>query len=103
MVQEPKKAAPSVNADGSASSSALVVGITATVVACVCSSVASVYLEKILTESKPSIWVRNAQLCLFTIPIAAVGTQMMEDKYIKEEGTPLHGFNTVVWLAIFTN
>ena len=103
MVQEPKKAQPIVNADGSSSASALFIGVTATVVACVCSSVASVYLEKILTESKPSIWVRNAQLCLFTIPIAAVGTQMMEDKYIKEEGTPLHGFNTVVWLAIFTN
>ena len=103
MVQEPKKAAPNVNADGSASASALVVGLTATVVACVCSSVASVYLEKILVESKPSIWVRNAQLCLFTIPIAFIGTRMVEDKYIKEDGTPLHGFNGIVWAAILTN
>merc|ERR550514_890451 len=99
MVQEPKKAQAKVNADGSTSSSALVVGLTATIVACVCSSVASVYLEKILTESKPSIWVRNAQLCLFTIPIAFVGTRMVEDKYIKEDGTPLHGFDAVVWAA----
>ena len=58
---EPKKAQPAVNADGSDKASALVVGITATVVACVCSSVASVYLEKILVESKPSVWVRAAK------------------------------------------
>jgi len=103
MVQEPKKAKPSVAADGSSTASALMVGISATVVACVCSSVASVYLEKILTESKPSVWVRNAQLCIFTIPIAWVGTLMVEDKYIKEDGTPLHGFTGVVWAAIFTN
>lgn len=103
MVQEPKKSAPSVQADGSSSASALVLGLTATVVACVCSSVASVYLEKILTESKPSVWVRNAQLCIFTIPIAWVGTFMVEDKYKAEDGTPLHGFTAVVWAAIFTN
>ena len=103
MVQEPKKAAPKVAADGSSAASALVLGLTATVVACVCSSVASVYLEKILTESKPSVWVRNAQLCIFTIPIAWAGTLFVEDKYIKEDGTPLHGFTTVVWAAIFTN
>lgn len=103
MVQEPKKSSPSVAADGSTGASALLIGIGATVVACVCSSVASVYLEKILTESKPSIWVRNAQLCIFTIPIAFIGTLMVEDKYIKEDGTPLHGFTPVVWAAIFTN
>lgn len=93
MVQEPKKSSPV--ADGSASG--LMVGITATVVACVCSSVASVYLEKILVESKPSIWVRNAQLCIFTIPIAWIGTLMVDDPYMKEDGSPLHGFNKVVW------
>lgn len=92
-----------MNSDGSASASSLVVGLSATVVACVCSSIASVYLEKILTESKPSVWVRNAQLCMFTIPIAAIGTRMVDDKYIKEEGTPLHGFDAVVWAAILTN
>jgi len=103
MVQEPKKAAPTVQADGSSTASGLVLGLSATVVACVCSSVASVYLEKILTESKPSVWVRNAQLCIFTIPIAWAGTLFVEDKYVKEDGTPLHGFTPVVWAAIFTN
>jgi UDP-sugar transporter A1/2/3 len=103
MVQEPKKVKPAANPDGATSASTLMVGLAATILACVCSSVASVYLEKILTESKPSIWVRNAQLCLFTIPVAFLGTRMAEDEHIKEDGTPLHGFDTVVWAAIFTN
>jgi len=103
LVQEPKKSSPSIAADGSAEASALFIGIAATVVACVCSSVASVYLEKILVESKPSVWVRNVQLCIFTIPIAWAGTLMVEDKYIEEDGTPLHGFNAIVWAAILTN
>ncbi len=64
MVQEPP-GAPKVQDDadviGAADDKAskLYLGIGATVVACLCSSFASVYLEKILTESKPSIWVRN--------------------------------------------
>ena len=28
---------------------------------------------------------------------------MVEDNYVKEDGTPLHGFTKVVWAAIFTN
>jgi len=103
LVQEPKKASPAIGVDGDYKASALFIGITATVVACVCSSVASVYLEKILVDSKPSVWVRNVQLCIFTIPIAWIGTLMVEDKYIKEDGTPLHGFNGIVWAAILTN
>lgn len=104
MVQEPPKVQEGAD-DGAAAESAskLYVGIGATVVACLCSSFASVYLEKILTESKPSIWVRNAQLCIFTIPIAFAGTFMVEDRYMKEDGSLLHGFNWLVWMAIFTN
>jgi len=100
MVQDP----PKPKADGDTSSvGSLYLGIGATVVACLCSSFASVYLEKILTESKPSIWVRNAQLCIFTIPIAFAGTFMVTDPYMREDGSFLHGFNFVVWSAIFTN
>jgi len=100
LVQDPPKASKD-QATGSAST--LFVGVAATVVACLCSSFASVYLEKILTESKPSIWVRNAQLCIFTIPIAFAGTFMVDDPYMREDGSMLHGFNAVVWCAIFTN
>ena len=47
--------------------------------------------------------VRNAQLCIFTIPIAFAGTFMVDDPYMREDGSSLHGFNFVVWAAIFTN
>ncbi|KAL1495500.1 hypothetical protein AB1Y20_016865 [Prymnesium parvum] len=102
LVHEPKKSS-AARSETSESTAAFTLGIAATLTACLCSSVASVYLEKILVESKPSIWVRNVQLCLFTIPIAWMSTYFVEDAYMKEDGTPLHGFNAVVWAAIFTN
>ena len=102
LVQEPpKKKDGAESADLRAST--LFVGVTATVVACLCSSFASVYLEKILTESKPSIWVRNAQLCIFTIPIALAPCLAMDDPYMKEDGSMLHGFTGLVWASIITN
>lgn len=38
------------------------VGVTAVLVACCSSGFAGVYFEKILKESKQSVWVRNIQL-----------------------------------------
>jgi UDP-sugar transporter A1/2/3 len=73
LVQEPPTRKPSSAASAEDDGWSFIVGVGATVVACVCSSVASVYLEKILIESRPSIWVRNVQLCIFTIPIAFSG------------------------------
>ena len=101
LVQEPSKAAAAP--DPSTGYSSFVIGVGATITACLCSSFASVYLEKILTESKPSIWVRNAQLCIFTIPIAFSGIYMVEDKYFKEDGVLTHGFTFAVWASIATN
>jgi uncharacterized membrane protein len=80
MVQEPP-GAPKVQDDadviGAADDKAvkLYLGIGATVVACLCSSFASVYLEKILTESKPSIWVRT------TLPLARTSTHLPPTTY----------------------
>ena len=73
LVQEPPTRKPSSAASAADDSWSFTVGVGATVAACICSSVASVYLEKILIESKPSIWIRNVQLCIFTIPIAFSG------------------------------
>lgn len=50
----PEKEAPSTGSQ--------FVGVTAVLVACCSSGFAGVYFEKILKESKQSVWVRNIQL-----------------------------------------
>lgn len=44
------------------SASSQFVGVTAVLIACCSSGFAGVYFEKILKESKQSVWVRNIQL-----------------------------------------
>ena len=51
------------------------IGITAALTAALLSSSAGVYFEAIIKKKQqhaPSLWVRNVQLCVFTIPVAAV-------------------------------
>ena len=45
------------------------IGVMAALGVSICSGFASVYLERILKGDKTSIWVRNVQLCLFSIPL----------------------------------
>lgn len=45
------------------------VGVTAVLVACCSSGFAGVYFEKILKESKQSVWVRNIQLGQYSLII----------------------------------
>ena len=54
---------------GGYSKGSSMVGVLAALGVSVCSGFASVYLEKILKGDKTSIWVRNVQLCLFSIPL----------------------------------
>ena len=49
-------------------------GVLATLLAASLSSLAGVYFEAIVKKAEvaaPSLWVRNVQLCIFTLPIAA--------------------------------
>ena len=89
-------------AQAPASSHSFVLGFAATIVACVCSSLASVFLEKVLTTSKPSMWTRNLQLCIFTIPIAYSGTYAVDDAGAAA-GDMLHGFTNIVWAIVAMN
>ncbi|MEQ2178547.1 hypothetical protein GOODEAATRI_015231 [Goodea atripinnis] len=51
------------------------VGVTAVLVACCSSGFAGVYFEKILKESKQSVWVRNIQLGQWSIVHRVMGNQ----------------------------
>ena len=61
--------AQSSQSSGSVNKGNVMIGVTAALGVSICSGFASVYLEKILKGDKTSIWVRNIQLCLFSIPL----------------------------------
>ena len=51
------------------------IGIAASLMAALLSSAAGVYFEAIVKKHQvdaPSLWVRNVQLCMFTLPVAAM-------------------------------
>ncbi|XP_069568570.1 solute carrier family 35 member A3b isoform X3 [Brachyistius frenatus] len=54
------------------------VGLMAVLVACVSSGFAGVYFEKILKETKQSVWVRNIQLGLFSFVFGFIGMMLYD-------------------------
>lgn len=61
--------AQSSQSAGAASKGNVLIGVSAAIGVSICSGFASVYLEKILKGDTTSIWVRNIQLCIFSIPL----------------------------------
>ena len=75
-------------------------GLVCVILACVLSGLAGVYFEKILKNSKVSIWVRNIQLgCLGTF-FALLTAYASDGDAIQEKGF-FFGYNNLVWLNIF--
>ncbi|KAL3892749.1 MAG: hypothetical protein SGPRY_014824, partial [Prymnesium sp.] len=80
------------------------VGAGAAFVAATLSSLAGVYFESVVKSTEanaPSLWLRNVQLCIFTIPVATVGVALQKDK-IAEEGL-WSGFDACAWILISLN
>jgi UDP-sugar transporter A1/2/3 len=69
------------------------------VMACVLSGLAGVYFEKILKNSKVSIWVRNIQLGMFGSFFALVTCWLSDYDNIKEHGF-FFGYTHLVWANI---
>lgn len=63
------------------------------------SGMAGVYFEKLLKTSSQTIWMRNIQLSVWGILIAALGMIQQNGSEIAENGI-LYGYNTNVWIVV---
>jgi len=77
----------------------VVVGVMAAVGVSVASGFASVYLEKILKGDPTSIWVRNVQLCIFSIPLQLLAIYQYDYAKVTANGW-LHGFCPSTWAVV---
>lgn len=75
------------------------IGFTSILVCCLCSGIASVYLEKIFKESKTSLWIRNVPLGIFCTIIALVNVYTYDYYRVKEDGF-FQGYNPLVCTVI---
>jgi UDP-sugar transporter A1/2/3 len=78
------------------------VGLMAVAAACIVSSLAGVYFEKVLKESSDSVtlWVRNVQLSFYSLfPAFFFGIIIKDGGGISKYGF-FNGYNSVVWTVI---
>uniref|UniRef100_A0A4W6FT14 Solute carrier family 35 member A3a n=1 Tax=Lates calcarifer TaxID=8187 RepID=A0A4W6FT14_LATCA len=85
LVQWPSESAPAPEKEALSTGSQFV-GVTAVLVACCSSGFAGVYFEKILKESKQSVWVRNIQLGMFGLVFGLFGMLAYDGERVKESG-----------------
>eukprot|EP00755_Sulcionema_specki_P020431 Sspe_Gene.71921::Locus_42755_Transcript_1_1_Confidence_1.000_Length_1250::g.71921::m.71921/K15272/SLC35A1_2_3; solute carrier family 35 (UDP-sugar transporter), member A1/2/3 len=74
-------------------------GCAAVVLACCTSAFAGVYLEKIVKQTKPSVWVRNIQMASFGLVIGAAGMFYKDREVLVMHGM-LVGFDWMVWVVV---
>ncbi|KAJ2553419.1 UDP-galactose transporter Gms1 [Coemansia sp. RSA 1836] len=100
LVQLPSAAVPSANAAAAAAvvggggaaaaegglSSARFMGLVSVLTACVLSGLAGVYFEKVLKGSRKSVWARNVQLSLFSLPPALFGVLVIDGTGVRSSG-----------------
>ncbi|KAM7249496.1 hypothetical protein ACFE04_000007 [Oxalis oulophora] len=75
-------------------------GIVAGLSACVLSGFSGVYFEKILKSQESTVWSRNLQLSVLSIPPAFIASLTKDWWEIREKGF-FHGYSYVVWIVIF--
>jgi len=70
--------------------------------AATCSGLAGVYFEKILKGSQISVWMRNVQLSLLSIPIGIAIVLSKHSMDIRDKGF-FHAYDYFVWYLITYN
>ncbi|XP_066548009.1 UDP-N-acetylglucosamine transporter [Amia ocellicauda] len=98
LVQWPSEA-PGVEQQKELSAGSQLVGVGAVLVACCSSGFAGVYFEKILKETKQSVWIRNIQLGLFGAVFGLMGMWVYDGERVREAGM-FQGYNGVTWTVV---
>ncbi|KAM9790000.1 UDP-N-acetylglucosamine transporter-like [Neosynchiropus ocellatus] len=75
------------------------VGLMAVLMACLSSGFAGVYFEKILKETKQSVWVRNIQLGVFSFIFGSIGMIIYDGERVKQSGM-FQGYNTITFIVV---
>nr|XP_057929697.1 solute carrier family 35 member A3a [Doryrhamphus excisus]XP_057929699.1 solute carrier family 35 member A3a [Doryrhamphus excisus] len=99
LVQWPSESSLGPEKEAAVSSGSQFVGVAAVLVACCSSGFAGVYFEKILKESKQSVWIRNIQLGMFGFVFGLAGMLSFEGDKVLELGM-FQGYNTVTWTVV---
>ncbi len=63
------------------------------------SGFAGVYLEKMFTAGSSSLWVRNIQLCMYTIPLQVATVHINDGAAIRRHGL-MQGFYPSTWMVV---
>ncbi|XP_073499159.1 UDP-N-acetylglucosamine transporter isoform X2 [Phyllobates terribilis] len=75
------------------------VGLMAVLTACFSSGFAGVYFEKILKETKQSVWIRNIQLGFFGGIFGMMGVLVYDGDRVSKEGF-FQGYNNLTWTVV---
>lgn len=75
-------------------------GLAAAISACLLSGAAGVYFEWVLKSSDVSVWMRNVQMSMLSIPLALI-TALLGGG-VQQHGL-LFGFDWFVWLVVLQN
>ncbi|KAB0386362.1 hypothetical protein FD755_001318 [Muntiacus reevesi] len=75
------------------------VGLMAVLTACFSSGFAGVYFEKILKETKQSVWIRNIQLGFFGSIFGLMGVYVYDGELVSKNGF-FQGYNRLTWIVV---
>merc|ERR1712062_56064 len=77
-------------------------GFVAAICACVLSGLAGIYFEKILKGSDVSVWMRNVQLSMLSVPFGIVAVFFKHGNEISENGF-FFGYDLFIWYLVVLN
>ncbi|KAI9138791.1 nucleotide-sugar transporter-domain-containing protein [Paraphysoderma sedebokerense] len=77
-------------------------GFCLLLIACTLSGLSGVYFEKVLKQTKASLWIRNIQLAFFSTIFISLQILILDFDLITQQGFWI-GYNRITWLAILLN